>query len=130
MSAGKVILIGAVGVGLALLVAGIASASSAKSAPPNSTIPPGFKPPANATSIQIPPGHAGIPFALNQTSWAVAGDASGQQPGTYTLVQNASNPLADWVVTFSGVGGTSAGIVAVSPTQNGGLMAQAAAAGQ
>lgn len=129
MSAGKVLAIGAVGIAAALLVAAVASASSSKAAPPNSTIPPNFQPPANATRIQIPPGHAGIPFALNQSSWTVAGDASGAQPGTYTLVQNASNPNVDWIVTFTGVGGGSAGIVGVSPTPNGGLMAQAAAAG-
>ena len=127
MSASKVVLIGFAGLAAVAVFAGVASASSNKSAA--STIPPNFKPPANATRIQIPAGHAGIPFALNQSSWPVAADASGAKAGTYTLVQNASNPNVDWVVTFTDATNGGRGIVAVSQTQNGGLMAQAAAAG-
>jgi hypothetical protein len=128
MSAGKLLLIGGVGVGLALLVAGIASASSGGSAN-TSTIPAGYRPPGNALKIPMPAGTGGVPFAFTQTSWTVAGDASGAQAGTYTLVQSVASPNTDWVVTFTGVGGTSAGIVAYSQTPNGGLLAQAAAAG-
>jgi hypothetical protein len=128
MSAAKIALIGLAGVAAIAVVAGVASAAPAKK--PASTIPPGFKPPANATIVQIPAGHAGIPFGLTQTSWPVAPDASGAKAGTYVLVQNASNPLVDWLVTFTPDDGSGArGIVAVSQTQNGGLMAQAAAAG-
>lgn len=128
MSAAKAVLIGLAGLAAVAVVAGVASASSSSKAPA-STIPPSFKPPANATVIQIPPGHAGIPFALNQSSWPVGADASGSKPGTYTLVQNASNPLVDWVVTFTDATTGGRGIVAASQTQNGGLIAQAAAAG-
>lgn len=127
MSAGKVILIGLVGVAAAAVFIGVANASPAKSKA--STIPASFKPPLGAVVITIPAGHAGIPFPMTQTSWAVAGDASGAKPGSYVLVQNAQNPLVDWVVTFTDQASGGRGIVAASQTPNGGLMAQAAAAG-
>lgn len=127
MSAGKVLLISAAGLGLVAVLVAVAKASSS-SAPSSGTLPANFKPPPGSRVNQLPAGGA-IPFPITKTSWDVAADASGAQTGTYTLVQRTASPNTDWLVTFTAPGGTSSGVVSYSQTPNGGLLAQAAAAG-
>lgn len=113
------VLIGGAVVGVAVVVlSGKANASSSGGAP---TPGPG------ATVQNLPAGtKPGLP-ALKRTSWAVPGDASGAQPGTMLLTQNATNP-ADWVLVFVDTRG-GAGMLAAGTTQLSGLMAQELAAG-
>lgn len=126
MSAGKVLVIGAVGVGLVAL---FMHAAKANAAPAAKQWPAGWVPPPDADTQTIPAG-AGNPtgMTLTGTRWAQTADASGRQPGRWILLQNAANPLNDWVVFFSQENG-ALGIVASSGSPRAGLMAQAVAAG-
>lgn len=129
MGAGKAILIGGVVVGLG---AWFLHSHNANAAPAPAQWPPGWTPPAGATTETIPAG-AGNPTTLNLkvTRWDVAADASGAQAGRYVLVQNTANPLVDWVVVFGqqGAAGNTQGIVSTSGSQRAGLIAQAINAG-
>lgn len=124
MSLGKVLLIGGVGVGVAMLFMHSAKANAIAGVP-------GFVPPPNATTHTFaPPLNLGSAVrALKQTSWHVAADASGQRAGTWRITQNADNG-ADYVVAFQADDSHSFGVVAFSQTPVGGLLAQAAAAGE
>ncbi len=122
MAAGKILFVGVVLAGVtALVLSKNASASSSSGGTPPPTPGPG------ATIDHIPAGIApGVP-AVTRTSWPVAGDASGQQPGTMVLAQSSSNPN-DWVVGFRDQQGRF-GILTYGSTPMSGLMAQAVAAG-
>lgn len=122
MAAGKILFVGVVLAGIAALaLSKSASAASSSGGTPPPTPGPG------ATTDAIPAGIApGVP-ALTRTSWPVAGNASGQQPGTMVLAQSNSNPN-DWVIGFRDQNG-GFGILTYGSTQMSGLMAQAVAAG-
>ena len=132
MSAGKAILIGGIAFGVAAFLIHSKSASAASSA--TKQWPAGWAPPPNSTTDTIPAG-TGNPtgLTLTITRWDQTADASGRAAGRWILVQNAGNPLGDWVVFFAGgtgpTPGSPVGIVQSSGSQNAGLIAQAVAAG-
>ncbi|HXC23127.1 MAG TPA: hypothetical protein VNU28_00965, partial [Solirubrobacteraceae bacterium] len=104
MSVGKAILIGGVGLGL---VAFLIHSSAAKAA--SSSVlqwPPGWAPPPNSDTQTIPAGAGNATgLTLTVTRWDQTADASGRAPGRWILLQNAANPLGDWVVFFDGGSG-------------------------
>lgn len=122
MGAAKVILIGGIGFGLAAWFFHSHAASAA-----SSSTPPAVPPGATVETLANPLAGTGMP-TLRRSSWHVAADASGQQPGTFVLTQNAANPN-DWAFGFQPDAG-GFGILGYSQTPNGGLIAQAAAGGQ
>lgn len=123
MSAAKVLLMGAIGVGAVAL---FLHAHSANASP--NTIPPEWRPPPGSSVTTFPPPITGTGMRmLKRTSWAVQANSSGQQAGTFLLTQNADDPN-DWVLVFVSAAG-GAGILGHSDTPMGGLLAQAVAAG-
>ena len=95
-----------------------------------STLPAAWKPPAGARVQNFPMPIAGTGIkTLRRTEWDVPADSSGQQAGTFVLTQNAANPN-DWVMGFRAASNGGFGILAYSQTPMGGMLAQAAAAGQ
>ena len=117
MKSGVLILLGLAGAGAALFMVHNAHASSS-----NAIWPPGFTPPGNSVTRNLPPSNpTGV--ALIATTWAVAGDAGGTQPGTYTVYKSAKAPSTDWAVFFNGAP------LQVGTTQTSALIAQAVAAG-
>lgn len=88
----KIALIGGAVAGVGYLVLKNANAS-----PPNTSVPPGYTPPDNATVVQLAPNAvSGIALPLTLASWPA--DA-GQPVGGYILIWNTQNP-ASFVALF------------------------------
>lgn len=84
MSAGKAVLIGVVGLGLALGVAAIANASSKKS---SGGVPPGWTPPAGAVVAKF--SNTIVAKPLNIAAWTAA---PGQPAGHFQMFWAPSDP--------------------------------------
>jgi hypothetical protein len=109
-----------------LVAIGVASAKPRTSSA-SSTPPP--RPGPGATVEHLPAGTGpGLP-ALTRTTWAVSADASGQQAGTFILLQAADDPN-QWALVFVNNATHAAGVMGYSPTPIGGLLAQMLAAGR
>lgn len=81
----KLALIGGAVVGVGYLIVKNASASS-----PNTSVPPGYKPPDTATVVQLAPNSvSGIAVPLTLASWPAE---TGQPAGGYMLIWNSANP--------------------------------------
>lgn len=88
MSAGKVLLLGGVGLGLAFGLVAIASASSkSSSAAAGGGVPPGWAPPKGAAVQDFPTTMVGK--AMRVAQWQAA---PGQPPGHYQLFWAPSDP--------------------------------------
>ena len=131
MSAGKAILIGGIAFGVAAFL--ITRSRQARRAC-NEAMAGGLGAAAQLDDRHDPSGHR-KPHGPHAHDHAMGsnGRRLGPRRGPWILVQNAGNPLGDWVVFFAGgtgpTPGSPVGIVQSSGSKNAGLIAQAVAAG-
>lgn len=86
MSLLKFVLIGGAVAGVGYVVMKKANAAST----PNTSVPPGYTPPASATVVQLAPNSVqGIAVPLTLASWPAD---VGQPAGGYMLIWNTQNP--------------------------------------
>lgn len=99
----KIALIGGAVVGVGYVVMKKANAAST----PNTSVPPGYTPPASATVVQLAPNAvSGIAVPLTLASWPAD---PGQPAGGYILIWNTQNPQSYVALFYAAKADGSAG---------------------